>query len=451
MMFSNSVVFLPPPTYVSWLMESLLIPFVHFIPVKKDLSDLEQMIAWADSHPDESRRIAERSTLFVYDLLFHPNALRDEELVLQGIMERYEQNFGLTSIRKLHPLPATFHSDNHPTYRSDRSPSVTKRVEYYMGSWFNRTGPIMEESKLDNFSDVVHVRELGDARLDVDLMFEDDTLSDCAAMGKAEIDKVVQHCMMAHPHLMNKVEGRLKGENAIALLDSTLKLMHFGNSLVTRSDVPVFVKRRSLGVHARGILWPFWDKHLYDLVTSGAVENADIPFDEKKQIVRWWGDTNMSDNNRVTEVMRTEAVKMLELRDTLDAHHHLEDVLSVKYLLCTSGIESSSSSKCSDDLMWMLLSQSIVMMPWPVDTTSWLMEDELEPFVHFIPIKSDLSNVEDMVKWSIEHPTESLTISERSTLYVHDMLFHPSAERDMSEVQFRMMEKYAYQFGVNYM
>ena len=178
MMFSNSVVFLPPPTYVSWLMESLLIPFVHFIPVKKDLSDLEQMIAWADSHPDESRRIAERSTLFVYDLLFHPNALRDEELVLQGIMERYEQNFGLTSIRKLHPLPATFHSDNHPTYRSDRSPSVTKRVEYYMGSWFNRTGPIMEESKLDNFSDVVHVRELGDARLDVDLMFEDDTLSD---------------------------------------------------------------------------------------------------------------------------------------------------------------------------------------------------------------------------------------------------------------------------------
>ena len=33
----------------------------------------------------------------------------------------------------------------------------------------------MEESLLDNLSNMVYVQEVGDVRLDVDLMFEDDT------------------------------------------------------------------------------------------------------------------------------------------------------------------------------------------------------------------------------------------------------------------------------------
>ena len=61
-------------------------------------------------------------------------------------------------------------------------------------------------------------------------------------MGKVEIDKIVQHCIMAHPHLLNKIVGHRTGENAIALLDLTLKLMLFDNLLVTWSDVPMFVK-----------------------------------------------------------------------------------------------------------------------------------------------------------------------------------------------------------------
>eukprot|EP00816_Leptocylindrus_hargravesii_P010254 CAMPEP_0196822984 /NCGR_PEP_ID=MMETSP1362-20130617/85575_1 /TAXON_ID=163516 /ORGANISM="Leptocylindrus danicus, Strain CCMP1856" /LENGTH=830 /DNA_ID=CAMNT_0042202695 /DNA_START=296 /DNA_END=2788 /DNA_ORIENTATION=- len=448
MMFSNSVVFLPPPTYISWFMESLLIPFVHFIPVKEDLSDLEQMIAWADSHPDETKRIAERSTLFAYDLLFHPDALRDEELVLQGIMERYEQNFGSLPTSKLHPLPSAFNWKIHPVHRSDRFPSVSKRMEYYMGTWFNRTGLAMDElSFIDNLSDVVRVRDMLDMRLDADLIFEGDKLSDCAQMGTSDFGELAHYCRMAHPHLMSNIDGSLKSLNAVASLDSTVKLMHFGNSLVTRADIPVFVKQRSLDSNGQGILWPFWNKDIYHLVTSGAIENADIPFDEKKQIVYWR--TNLSTpNTNETELKRSEKVKVMRHNGALDCDS-LEFMLSAKYLLCANGSsESSSSNGCGDDLLWMLLSQSIVMMPWPLRTTSWMMEDELEPFIHFIPIKSDLSDVEDMLRWSIDHPTESLAISERSTLYVHDMLIHPSAERDMSEVQFRMIEKYSSQFGV---
>jgi len=94
MLFSNSVVFLPPVTYASWAMEPLLEPFVHYIPVYPNMTNLEEMVLWAEAHPKVVKQIAERSTLFIYDLLFHPDAYRDDELVMEGIWRRYNQNFG---------------------------------------------------------------------------------------------------------------------------------------------------------------------------------------------------------------------------------------------------------------------------------------------------------------------------------------------------------------------
>lgn len=92
-LFSNSVVFMPNvTTYVSWSMETALEPWVHFVPIDHaDLSDLESKIRWADNHPHEARAIAERSTLFVYDLLFHRDALSDDMDIMQTMMHRYEQ------------------------------------------------------------------------------------------------------------------------------------------------------------------------------------------------------------------------------------------------------------------------------------------------------------------------------------------------------------------------
>lgn len=95
MLFSNSLLFLPKPiTYMSYAMENLLQPFVHYIPVKSDMSNVEEMVQWAEEHPGWSKQIAIRGTLFIWDLLFHEDSYKDEEDILIGIMERYEQNFG---------------------------------------------------------------------------------------------------------------------------------------------------------------------------------------------------------------------------------------------------------------------------------------------------------------------------------------------------------------------
>ena len=42
-----------------------LIPFVHYIPVSTELSDLREKYEWAEAHPDEARAISEAGTAFI--------------------------------------------------------------------------------------------------------------------------------------------------------------------------------------------------------------------------------------------------------------------------------------------------------------------------------------------------------------------------------------------------
>ena len=88
-LFSQSVVMMPIPTRMSWAMESYLEPWVHFIPIDEDLSNIEERVNWVFSHDKEANQIAERATLFMYDLLYHPKAAIDDALVKEGLIKVY--------------------------------------------------------------------------------------------------------------------------------------------------------------------------------------------------------------------------------------------------------------------------------------------------------------------------------------------------------------------------
>ena len=79
---------------ISWSIENLLQPFVHCVPIHANLTNLDEIIYWANSHQMLVEQIAQRSTLSICDLLFHSGLHRDEEFSLEGIMRRYEQQFG---------------------------------------------------------------------------------------------------------------------------------------------------------------------------------------------------------------------------------------------------------------------------------------------------------------------------------------------------------------------
>jgi len=81
------------PTKTSWAMEELLEPWVHYIPLSADLSDVEEKMQWVIDNDAEARRIAHRGKLWISDLVFHPDAERDERLVYDEILRRYSTHF----------------------------------------------------------------------------------------------------------------------------------------------------------------------------------------------------------------------------------------------------------------------------------------------------------------------------------------------------------------------
>jgi Glycosyl transferase family 90 len=88
---SSSVLIMPPPIRITWLMENLLKPWEHYIPMNE--TNVEQMVQWVLDHEEEARQISERASLFMYDLFLHPNALIDEENIKSEIMKRYQSHW----------------------------------------------------------------------------------------------------------------------------------------------------------------------------------------------------------------------------------------------------------------------------------------------------------------------------------------------------------------------
>lgn len=90
-LYSTSVLLMPLPTQATWLMEPLLLPWKHFIPLNE--TNAEEMVQWVIDNDEEAHRISERASLFIYDLLLHPQALIDEEDTKRQMIERYQAHW----------------------------------------------------------------------------------------------------------------------------------------------------------------------------------------------------------------------------------------------------------------------------------------------------------------------------------------------------------------------
>jgi hypothetical protein len=62
---SNSVVFMTKPKTSSWLMETKLVPNVHYILIKDDFSDLEQKVQWCNKNQQKCKEIIKNANNFM--------------------------------------------------------------------------------------------------------------------------------------------------------------------------------------------------------------------------------------------------------------------------------------------------------------------------------------------------------------------------------------------------
>lgn len=67
-LLSNCAVLKHDSVFTLWFYNCLL-PWVHYIPIKEDLSDVFQKLQWAKDHDEDARQIAENGRAFAHENL----------------------------------------------------------------------------------------------------------------------------------------------------------------------------------------------------------------------------------------------------------------------------------------------------------------------------------------------------------------------------------------------
>ena len=83
-LLSNSVCFKQDSNQVQWFYSAIQ-PYVHYVPIQNDMSDLVEKIRWAHEHDDEMIQISKRAQEFAWNnLLFE-----DDYLYLYLVLKRH--------------------------------------------------------------------------------------------------------------------------------------------------------------------------------------------------------------------------------------------------------------------------------------------------------------------------------------------------------------------------
>jgi hypothetical protein len=184
------------------------------------------------------------------------------------------------------------------------------------------------------------------------------------------------------------------------------------------------------------------------------LSSARIPWDERQPRAMFRGSStggslragqNSSDNPRVRLCLRSlESPGELDARITrvvnADAERAAEltalgvtarfmtpaEQTAFKYLVSIDGWAGEW-----DGLYWKLFSGSVVLLV----ESAWAQwyTDRLEPFVHYVPVSADLSNLIEQIRWCREHDAECRAIAERARSFLDQHVTFEQAVRYTAE------------------
>ena len=93
MLYSNSVVLMPKPTMEGWYMEGLLEPWVHYVPLENDFSDLEEKYEWCLNNLDKCEVIAYNGNKYMQQFFDEETEKKLETSIIQKYIEWVEINY----------------------------------------------------------------------------------------------------------------------------------------------------------------------------------------------------------------------------------------------------------------------------------------------------------------------------------------------------------------------
>lgn len=190
-------------------------------------------------------------------------------------------------------------------------------------------------------------------------------------------------------------------------------------------NLPVLTKARIIGKENNGILLKFeYDYHW------NILNNLIDPYkwNEKEDTIVWRGNSITGTHKKYNRVLfinkyhknydvgfydttRNPNIPLEQNKNRLTT----EEQLKYKYLICLEGNDVGTSLK------WSLFSNSIVLMAKPV-IEGWLMEGLLEPYVHYVPLKDDFSDLDEIIEWCKNNDDKCKKISSNSTKYMSQFL-----------------------------
>ena len=320
--------------------------------------------------------------------------------------------------------------------RKNRFPSIEERVKYYMGRWYDNNETVFSEKFYDNFNQ------------------DQEDVMDYSRIGRIlinpyELDPVKMYKFYAidwkkYKHRDRTAKNYIRDFIDFSIIYNAIKgtapvIFHHGDGLSSASErkklnrsYPVFGKVRDIlaendhvhhwrypstkgcrqcGLKHSNIIWPLNRRRHYSAVAS--VPKNDILFQNKIPMAVWRGRIEKSDLVQADLPIEISSWKqrMALVGNHLNSTHvdakfpdntltdlpsnaylgstmQMSDMLKYKYLIAIEGNDVSSGLK------WMLFSNSVVFIPHPITWESWAMESLLQPFVHYIPIHANMTNIE---------------------------------------------------------
>lgn len=197
------------------------------------------------------------------------------------------------------------------------------------------------------------------------------------------------------------------------------KIVWYPHDRVERFIYPVIVKSRWVmdrslcpGPHhycSRGgsILFKLNQGRHFELMNKLLREGDPVSFERKKKRVVWRGSaTGYGFGNNIPFRPQSREILVRKYGELPSSHpidvglinapeeykKYEKPVMTIAELLQYRYLISVEGNDVATNLKWIMASNSIVMMPKP-RIESWYLEGELIPYVHYIPLKDDFSDL----------------------------------------------------------
>ena len=197
-----------------------------------------------------------------------------------------------------------------------------------------------------------------------------------------------------------------------------------------KTDIPIITKTRpieKINILNNVIINLEANRHWYKPLSD--VKNTDIPFNKKNNKLIWRGAANgflyhptrpsrltlckkyTNHPNSMIDIGFINDCEDLKVKNIIS----IEDQLKSKFLISVEGGDVATNLK------WILYSNSTPLMAKPT-MASWLMEDKLIEWFHYVPLENDFSDLEEKYNWCLNNIDKCEEIAKNGKLYIEQFL-----------------------------